>query len=707
MGEWAYNPLTGNLDRVGDGSSPPPSIITINGDSGPPLVGDEFNIVGQEAGTVPVMEVDTSSGDVAIINNTWATQYVVDPSTTIGLKGTFQTIQDAVDQIVADGGSVSPFHTILIRPGTYPDDVVFPSGVGINLLGTTPVDEITVSLGALISGNLSGSGAYLTLENVFIQGAIDGSGIALLGAKNTNITTIGTNGSSGQFSFSNCAVNAGSFSGSQATFRNCILGGSSFVLAGGLINVRDCQITNCGLSGAPTAFIFNSTWAQAGNIIGDGTFNGFIYVGNCVAPASSALFNNIGGGTVSYSNITFPVSASVNRIMAASATPQTLNEVPSFGGNVKPLYKTAANFSLTRNNFYVGVTDTSSPRTITLAPNSPAGSAPYFGQVFEIKDESGNAAVNNITIAGTIDGQTNAVIRENYGFVRLMFDGTSYWKISDSVVSGPENANSILSTNANGTASYGTSLNNNYTFTSSTAGQARFVSVENTDNTSGSTIAYLEAVVGGLLAGSPFFRCRAGNSRSWAMGMSTADAGNPWIFKTDANGTVTPQSGGGVLLELRDTTGNVITPNNACASTDIQTIQSNVTGDGTLVNPVILEFEFFDQNGNYDPTTGLFTTKLGGKYLVTVQLTLGNLATSHNSGIVYIVAAGSVYGVPFNPGACRDSNNQYCCSITRIVQVGANQTIYAMVVVSGGTKTVSIQPNNFCSFSGTSIELIS
>ena len=51
------------------------------------------------------------------------------------------------------------------------------------------------------------------------------------------------------------------------------------------------------------------------------------------------------------------------------------------------------------------------------------------GTVFEIKDATGDAAANNITItptSGTIDGAATLVINTNFGKARLISDGTNY-----------------------------------------------------------------------------------------------------------------------------------------------------------------------------------------------------------------------------------------------------------------------------------------
>jgi hypothetical protein len=80
---------------------------------------------------------------------------------------------------------------------------------------------------------------------------------------------------------------------------------------------------------------------------------------------------------------------------------------------------------------YIGVTDTSSARTITL-PNTAGSLAPTEGSYFIVKDESGAAATNNITVAtngGNIDGAASYVINTNYGSITFVFDGTNYWVI--------------------------------------------------------------------------------------------------------------------------------------------------------------------------------------------------------------------------------------------------------------------------------------
>lgn len=435
MAEYAFNALTGNLDRVGNGSGPGGD-ITINGDTGAPIVGTNFNFVGQEAGTVPVMEVDTASGDVAIINNAWQTQYVVDASTTVGLKGTFTTIQAAIDQVVADGGAVIPFHEILIRPGTYSDPVVFPNSVGIILTGCDPADGIGQTYGVNISGSITmAATAYACMQNLLITGSVDTTNGGICTMKNVNAFTVT---GSGPATFSSCTVNSGNLSGG-CTAWDCTLGLGNFTMSGGAVySIRRSLCGNILLEGPALVTITGCTFSSAG-FIGNtaNPYNGFLVVEDTIPGISSSLFS-LNGGEISYSNITIPNASSVNSIIGPTFTPNSIRCLPHFGGNIKSITKTATDMSIVaRNEMYIGVTDTSSPRTIDLPPSSPTGSAPFIGQEFEIKDETGAASLNNISVTGTIDGISGYTISEDYGSLRVRFDGASYWSIpGPSAVSG-------------------------------------------------------------------------------------------------------------------------------------------------------------------------------------------------------------------------------------------------------------------------------
>jgi hypothetical protein len=76
----------------------------------------------------------------------------------------------------------------------------------------------------------------------------------------------------------------------------------------------------------------------------------------------------------------------------------------------------------------IGVTDTTAPRTITLATADAV-----LGKLVYIKDESGGATTNNITVdtqgAETIDGVASVAISVDYGALRLYSDGSNWFTL--------------------------------------------------------------------------------------------------------------------------------------------------------------------------------------------------------------------------------------------------------------------------------------
>ncbi len=74
---------------------------------------------------------------------------------------------------------------------------------------------------------------------------------------------------------------------------------------------------------------------------------------------------------------------------------------------------------------YLGVDSSGAPITVQF-PN-----APTTGKVYVVKDRTGSAGTNNITVttvggAVNIDGATTFVMNTNYESVNLIFNGTSY-----------------------------------------------------------------------------------------------------------------------------------------------------------------------------------------------------------------------------------------------------------------------------------------
>lgn len=100
----------------------------------------------------------------------------------------------------------------------------------------------------------------------------------------------------------------------------------------------------------------------------------------------------------------------------------------SEGLNLLPRVAVAAAYTVKTTDYIVEVTG-GLPFTITLPKAAVAGK----GRVFVIKDGSGGAGTNNITIDGdgseTIDGAATKVIATNYAAVWLYSSGTAWFTI--------------------------------------------------------------------------------------------------------------------------------------------------------------------------------------------------------------------------------------------------------------------------------------
>ena len=91
----------------------------------------------------------------------------------------------------------------------------------------------------------------------------------------------------------------------------------------------------------------------------------------------------------------------------------------------------AANVTIGNSDTFVYlIVDTSASRTITL----PLASGVSAGRIYVIKDSTGTAETNNITVniqgSDTVDGESSQVLNSNFGSWMIVGDGSSKWYIS-------------------------------------------------------------------------------------------------------------------------------------------------------------------------------------------------------------------------------------------------------------------------------------
>jgi len=115
----------------------------------------------------------------------------------------------------------------------------------------------------------------------------------------------------------------------------------------------------------------------------------------------------------------------------------------------------------------------------------------------------------------------------------------------------------------------------------------------------------------------------------------------------------------------------------------------NATGDSTVVEPVVVDSERYDQNADYDGA-GTYTAPVGSKALVTVNFNIEGLAAAHdilcsikNVGIKeYYVMWGTQIG------DVADNGGHAAFSPTYVLAFDAADTSDMYINVRGGAKSV-------------------
>ena len=126
--------------------------------------------------------------------------------------------------------------------------------------------------------------------------------------------------------------------------------------------------------------------------------------------------------------------------------------------------------------------------------------------------------------------------------------------------------------------------------------------------------------------------------------------------------------------------------------------QLNVTGDGTVYK-VLFATEIFDQKSNFASST--FTAPYTGRYFLSANVTVTQLAAGHTSGTMTIVTSNNTYTFgQCNPGACMDVGTSLTFSGSVLADMDSADTAIVNVTITGATKVVDITNTVITNFSG-------
>lgn len=241
---------------------------------------------------------------------------------------------------------------------------------------------------------------------------------------------------------------------------------------------------------------------------------------------------------------------------------------------------------------------------------------------------------------------------------------------------------------------FASSATGDFTFTSSTAGATRTFTTSNTDNTNSASTAAIVASVGGSSAGDAVHQSIVTGATTWTWGVDNSASDAFVIAQGTALGTNN-------IMSVA-TTGEINYPLQSSFLAIVGTTVTNVTGDGTLYT-VIFGTEIYDQNSDYNNSTGVFTAPVTGRYNFTCALYMQDLTSSHTRG--QLAAIGSnrfMILADLNVWAIASSNAE-SIEGAFYLDMDAADTVSMRFAVFNGTKVVDLfadGTNGYCFFGG-------
>ena len=128
---------------------------------------------------------------------------------------------------------------------------------------------------------------------------------------------------------------------------------------------------------------------------------------------------------------------------------------------------------------------------------------------------------------------------------------------------------------------------------------------------------------------------------------------------------------------------------------------TNCTGDGTVFNPIVYGTEVFDQNGDYNAGTGIFTAPVTGRYLLSAGLAIEGLLAAHNGAVMYIETSNRNYNNSiYTVAAGANIFTGISGSMSVVADMDAGDTAIVKIEVNGGTKVVDLTGGVYGRFSG-------
>ncbi len=196
--------------------------------------------------------------------------------------------------------------------------------------------------------------------------------------------------------------------------------------------------------------------------------------------------------------------------------------------------------------------------------------------------------------------------------------------------------------------------------------------------------------------------------------LSTGEGGGTKFLREDGDGTCSwqPAAGGGVTRSGATTDHHLARWNGASAdSIQESTIKvtdngemtnafqpaflaynsvadDDVTGDGTIVNPVDFDTEVFDQGGNF--AGGVLTAPVPGRLFTKVSVRVHDVAAGHSLAVLELFTSNGSHNLEvLHAGNCAGSNILVLHGVA-FVDMDASDTAHVLLHIYNGAKVIDI-----------------
>lgn len=228
----------------------------------------------------------------------------------------------------------------------------------------------------------------------------------------------------------------------------------------------------------------------------------------------------------------------------------------------------------------------------------------------------------------------------------------------------------------------------NNTVGASISGVTNTLTVTNASNTA-SSAARSKITVGGGSAADPTINFNVSGVTDWEMGIDNSDSDKLKINPSSALG-----SGDAWIMTKA---GERTMPLQPAFFANLSTSTANdKTGDGSSYT-AICDTVIYDQNSDYNNTTGIFTAPISGRYHFSSAISAINIGPAHTgyrnfhqttSAITYYQGGGC------NSANCRSNANGYSASLSSYINLDAGDTVFLIINVNGGAKTIGLEGSN-------------